>query len=67
MIETPFAESRRGWKTVAGTFLILVMGFGSAYSFGTFFTPLRDEFGASQAAASVAFSATILLLLASDR
>ena len=62
MIETPFAESRRGWQTVAGTFLILVMGFGSAYSFGTFFTPLRNEFGASRAAVSVAFSATILLL-----
>ena len=61
MIETPFAESRRGWQTVAGTFLILLMGFGSAYSFGTLFTPLQDEFGASRAAVSVAFSAAILL------
>ena len=47
---------------VAGTFLILTMGFGSAYSFGTFFTPLQDEFGASRAAVSVAFSAAILCL-----
>ena len=58
------AESRQGWFVVAGTFLILTMGFGSAYSFGTFFTPLRDEFGASRAAVSVAFSAAILCLFA---
>ena len=56
------AETRQGWVVVAGTFLILMMGFGSAYSFGTFFTPLQDEFGASRAAVSVAFSAAILCL-----
>ncbi len=38
------------------------MGFGSAYSFGTLFAPLQDEFGASRAAVSVAFSAAILVL-----
>ena len=55
-------ESRQGWRVVAGTFLILTMGFGSAYSFGTLFAPLQDEFGASRAAVSVAFSAAILVL-----
>ena len=55
-------EDPRGWRVVAGTFLILTMGFGSAYSFGTFFAPLQDEFGASRAAVSVAFSAAILAL-----
>ena len=62
MSVAPSTESRTGWFTVAGTFLILLMGFGSAYSFGTFFAPLQDEFGASRAAVSVAFSAAILLL-----
>ncbi len=56
------AESRHGWFAVAGTFLILTMGFGSTYSFGTFFTPLQEEFGASRASVSVAFSAAILFL-----
>ena len=58
------AESRQGWLAVAGTFLILTVGFGSAYSFGTFFTPLKEEFGASRASVSVAFSAAILFLFA---
>ena len=59
---SPQTESRQGWYVVAGTFLILTLGFGSAYSFGTFFAPLQDEFGASRAAVSVAFSAAILVL-----
>ncbi len=62
MANSPQADSRQGWNVVAGTFLILTMGFGSAYSFGTFFAPLQDEFGASRAAVSVAFSAAILVL-----
>ena len=62
MTDNPVQESRQGWYVVAGTFLILTMGFGSAYSFGTFFAPLQDEFGASRAAVSVAFSAAILVL-----
>ena len=62
MNDSPHMESRQGWYVVAGTFLILTMGFGSAYSFGTFFAPLQDEFGASRAAVSVAFSAAILVL-----
>ena len=55
-------ESRSGWFVVVGTFLILTVGFGSAYSFGTFFTPLQDQFGASRAAVSAAFSLAILTL-----
>ena len=62
MNDTPPGEFRHGWPVVAGTFLILTLGFGSAYSFGTFFTPLEDEFRASRAAVSVAFSAAILVL-----
>ena len=56
------AESRQGWYAVVGTFFILLTGFGSTYSFGTFFAPLQDEFGASRAAISVAFSMAILVL-----
>ena len=55
-------ESRRGWYVVAGAFLILTFGFGSAYSFGAFFTPLQDAFGASRASVSAAFSLAILTL-----
>ena len=62
MSDTPPGEFRHGWPIVAGTFLILTLGFGSAYSFGTFFAPLEEEFGASRAAVSVAFSAAILVL-----
>ena len=62
MTEVPAAESRQGWYAVAGTFSILLMGFGSAYSFGTFFAPLQEEFGASRAAVSAAFSVSILVL-----
>ena len=62
--ETPTLESRRGWYVVVGAFLILTFGFGSAYSFGTFFTPLQDAFGASRASVSAAFSLAILTLFA---
>ena len=62
MTAAPEEESRNGWFVVVGTFLILTMGFGSAYSFGTFFTPLQDQFGASRAAVSAAFSLAILTL-----
>ena len=62
MNESSPGEFERGWPVVAGAFLILTLGFGSAYSFGAFFAPLEDEFGASRAAVSVAFSAAILVL-----
>lgn len=62
MIPDTAAESRQGWQAVIGTFLILTMGFGSAYSFGTFFAPLQEQFGASRAAVSAAFSLAILTL-----
>ena len=57
-------KQEQGWYVVAGAFLILTFGFGSAYSFGTFFTPLQDAFGASRASVSAAFSLAILTLFA---
>ena len=62
MTENSTQEPSRGWHVVAGAFLILTFGFGSAYSFGTFFTPLQDAFGASRASVSAAFSLAILTL-----
>ena len=62
MTENSTQEPSRGWYVVAGAFLILTFGFGSVYSFGTFFTPLQDAFGASRASVSAAFSLAILTL-----
>ena len=62
MTGNPSIESSRGWYVVAGAFLILTFGFGSVYSFGTFFAPLQDAFGASRASVSAAFSLAILTL-----
>ena len=56
--------SRRGWAAVWGAFAILLVGFGSAYSFGAFFAPLQHAFGASRGAVSFAFSAAIAVLFA---
>ena len=55
-------ESVRGWYVVSGAFLILTFGFGSLYSFGAFFAPLQDAFGASRASVSAAFSLAVLTL-----
>ena len=62
MTGNPSIESSRGWYVVAGAFLILTLGFGSLYSFGTFFAPLQDAFGASRAPVSAAFSLAVLAL-----
>lgn len=49
-------ESRRGWIVVAAAFAITFVGFGCAYSFSAFMTPLEAEFGASRAAIAFVFS-----------
>ncbi len=56
--------SETGWAAVAGTFLILLAGFGSLYAFGAFFAPLQAEFDATRGAVSVVFSAAVLILFA---
>lgn len=45
-----------GWVVVAGSFLALFVGFGIAYSFGTFFAPLQEAFGATRGAVSLVFA-----------
>lgn len=47
-----------GWVVVGGAFLVMLMGFGAAYSFGAFFGSLRDEFGATRREVSLVFSLT---------
>ena len=48
-------DSSRGWVVVAGTFVFLVLGFGSAYSFTAFFPSLEAEFQASREEVSLIF------------
>jgi MFS family permease len=45
-----------GWVVVGGAFLVLLAGFGITYSFGTFFAPLQQEFGATRGAISLVFA-----------
>jgi MFS family permease len=45
-----------GWRVVAGTFAVLCVGFGIAYSFSAFFLPLQAEFGARRGDVSLVFS-----------
>ncbi|GBD24557.1 Oxalate:formate antiporter [bacterium HR29] len=47
-----------GWVVVAAAFLCMFVSFGVAYSFGTFFEPLRDEFAANRGAVSLVFALT---------
>jgi MFS family permease len=53
-----------GWWVVAGVFAVLFMGFGAAYTFGSFFHSLHDEFGASRREVSLVFSLTAFLYFA---
>jgi len=45
-----------GWWVVAGTFVVLCVGFGIAYSFASFFLPLQAQFGANRGEISLVFS-----------
>lgn len=45
-----------GWVVVGAAFVVLFLGFGSAYSFGIFFDSLQAEFAASRGSISLIFS-----------
>ena len=47
-----------GWLVVAGTFVVLCMGFGTAYSFASFFHALEDQFHATRSEVSLVFAIT---------
>ncbi len=38
-----------GWYVVAGAFMVMLIGFGTAYTIGAFFQSLQREFSASRA------------------
>jgi len=52
---------RGGWSVVGGTFAVLFVGFGAAYTFSTFFPSLEREFGATRAETSLVFSLAAFL------
>ncbi|HEX2848940.1 MAG TPA: MCT family MFS transporter [Acidimicrobiales bacterium] len=54
-------DGRHGWITVGAGFVSMATVFGVAYSFGAFFAPMADEFGASRSATSAVFSITACL------
>lgn len=45
-----------GWVVVGAAFMVTLVGFGSAYTFGSFVDALQAEFGASRGAVSLVFS-----------
>jgi MFS family permease len=51
-------DSAQGWRNVAVAFASTSVVFGVAYSFGAFFEPMAQEFGAGSAATSALFSIT---------
>lgn len=54
-----------GWLVVAGAFVVLMVGYGAAYSFAAFAAPLGAEFGVSHAQTSMvyALSSGVALLM----
>ncbi len=51
-----------GYFIVVFAFVVMVMMWGTSYSFGVFFQPLLEEFGWTRAVTSGAFSLSLLLL-----
>jgi MFS family permease len=47
-----------GWAVVTGTFFVVLIGFGIAYSFAAFFDSLKRDFDASRGDVSLVFAIT---------
>ena len=58
---SPELDSAAGWVVVAATFVSTFTVFGVAYSFGSFFGPMADEFGSSRSSIALFFSITTFL------
>ena len=56
LIAKPVSKVFYGWFVVAAAFAITFVGFGSAYTFGSFLESLQREFGASRGSVSLVFS-----------
>jgi MFS family permease len=57
-------DSAAGWIVVAATFLSTFTVFGVAYSFGSFFGSMADEFGSPRSEIALFFSITTFLYFA---
>ncbi len=57
-------DSATGWLVVGSTFLATFTVFGVAYSFGSFFLPMAEEFGASRSFTALVFSITTFVYFA---
>lgn len=53
---TARARLYHGWWVVAASFAVMLVGFGSAYTFSTFLASFQREFAASRGSVSVVFS-----------
>ncbi len=54
-------DSSTGWLVATATFISTFTVFGVAYSFGAFFRPMADEFGADRSTVALVFAVTTLL------
>ena len=50
------APAERGWVVVAGTFLVLMVGYGAIYSYAAFAEEIGAAFGAERASVAVVFA-----------
>ncbi len=54
-------DSARSWRMAAAAFVAMFATYGIAYSFGAFFKPMAEEFGAGRASTSTVFSLTVFV------
>lgn len=57
-------DSATAWRNVVAAFIAMYTVFGVAYSFGAFFKPMADDFGAGRSAAAAVFSITACIYFA---
>ncbi|MFN0092751.1 MAG: MFS transporter [Acidimicrobiales bacterium] len=59
---TDQVDSRRSWVVMVAATVTNAIGFGTAYTFSTFFKPMAAEFEAGQGRTALVFSITVFLL-----
>ncbi|MEL7159002.1 MAG: MFS transporter, partial [Actinomycetota bacterium] len=60
----PSTDTGAGWLVVGAAFLATFTAFGVAYSFGSFFGPMADEFGSDRGTTALIFAITTFLYFA---
>jgi MFS family permease len=61
VVAPPGVDGATGWLMAAATFASTFTVFGVAYSFGSFFGPMADEFGSDRSATALFFAITAFL------